>query len=61
MADDGDDPAMLIRDALGIESGDGANCVFPKIPRWQEAFEAGQAARVVLRATHEGALAYCSR
>ena len=29
-------------------------------PRWQEALEAGQAPRVVLRATHEGALAYCS-
>src|SRR5262249_16449844 len=29
-------------------------------PRWQEAFEAGQAPRVVLRATHEGALSYCS-
>jgi uncharacterized protein (DUF2237 family) len=29
-------------------------------PRWQEAFDAGQAPRVVLRATHEGALAYCS-
>lgn len=29
-------------------------------PRWQEAFEAGQAPRVVLRATHEGALNYCS-
>jgi len=28
--------------------------------RWQEAFEAGQAPRVVLRATHNGALAYCS-
>jgi uncharacterized protein (DUF2237 family) len=28
-------------------------------PRWQEAFEAGQAPRVVLRATHEGALAHC--
>src|SRR5215469_7001862 len=28
-------------------------------PRWQEAFEAGQAPRVVLRATHEGALRYC--
>ena len=28
-------------------------------PRWQEAFEAGAAPRVVLRATHEGALAYC--
>jgi uncharacterized protein (DUF2237 family) len=29
-------------------------------PRWQEAFEAGQPPRVVLRATHEGALDYCS-
>jgi uncharacterized protein len=29
-------------------------------PRWQEAFEAGQAPRVVLRATHEGALADCA-
>lgn len=29
-------------------------------PRWQEAFEAGQAPRVVLRATHEGALNFCS-
>jgi uncharacterized protein len=29
-------------------------------PRWQEAFEAGQAPRVVLRATHEGALAHCA-
>jgi hypothetical protein len=29
-------------------------------PRWQEALEAGSAPRVVLRATHEGALAYCS-
>jgi uncharacterized protein len=29
-------------------------------PRWQEAFEAGHAPRVVLRATHEGALRYCS-
>jgi uncharacterized protein len=29
-------------------------------PRWQEAFEVGQAPRVVLRASHEGALAYCS-
>jgi uncharacterized protein (DUF2237 family) len=28
-------------------------------PRWQEAFEAGQAPRVVLRATHEGALDFC--
>jgi uncharacterized protein len=29
-------------------------------PRWQEAFEACQAPRVVLRATHENALTYCS-
>ena len=29
-------------------------------PRWQEALEAGQAPRVALRATHEGALAFCS-
>src|SRR6516164_1048281 len=28
--------------------------------RWQEALEAGQAPRLVLRATHEGALEYCS-
>ncbi len=29
-------------------------------PRWQEALEAGHAPHIVLRATHEGALAYCS-
>jgi uncharacterized protein len=29
-------------------------------PRWQEAFAAGQAPRVVLRATHEGALNDCA-
>jgi len=29
-------------------------------PRWQEALEAAQAPRVVLRATHEGALSHCS-
>lgn len=29
-------------------------------PRWQEALEAGSAPRVVLRATHEGALEYCA-
>jgi hypothetical protein len=29
-------------------------------PRWQEALEAGQASRVVSRATHEGALDHCS-
>jgi uncharacterized protein len=28
--------------------------------RWQEAFEAHKAPRVVLRATHEAALSYCS-
>ena len=28
--------------------------------RWQEAFKANQAPRVVLRATHEGALTYCA-
>ena len=29
-------------------------------PRWQEAFEADHAPRVILRATHEGALEHCS-
>ena len=29
-------------------------------PRWQEAVEADSAPRVVLRATHEGALDYCA-
>jgi|SRR5579883_1838630 len=29
-------------------------------PRWQEAFEAGRAPRVVLRATHAGALEHCT-
>ena len=29
-------------------------------PRWQEAFVFGQAPKVVLKATHEGALRYCS-
>ena len=29
-------------------------------PRWQEAFEAGMAPRVVLRATEASALAYCA-
>ena len=29
-------------------------------PRWQEAFQASRAPRVVLRATHEGALTHCS-
>jgi len=41
----------------GLKSGDRwCLCAF----RWQEAFEAGQAPRVVLRATQEGALAFCS-
>src|SRR5580692_10869474 len=29
-------------------------------PRWKEALDAKQAPRVVLRATHEGALEYCA-
>ena len=29
-------------------------------PRWQEALEAGQAPKVVLEATHENALRYCT-
>jgi uncharacterized protein len=29
-------------------------------PRWQEALAAGRAPRVALKATHEGALAYCA-
>ena len=29
-------------------------------PRWQEALDAGAAPRIVLRATHEGALHHCS-
>jgi uncharacterized protein (DUF2237 family) len=29
-------------------------------PRWQEALEAGMAPKVILAATHEGALDYCS-
>lgn len=29
-------------------------------PRWQEAYEAGSAPRVVLLATHQGALSHCS-
>jgi uncharacterized protein len=29
-------------------------------PRWQEALEGGQPPRVVLRATHEGALIHCT-
>ena len=41
----------------GLRSGD-RWCLCA--PRWQQAFEAGHAPRVVLRATHEGALAHCS-
>jgi uncharacterized protein (DUF2237 family) len=41
----------------GLKPGDP---LVPLCPSWQEAFEAGQAPRVVLRASHEGALAYCS-
>ncbi|HLG88425.1 MAG TPA: DUF2237 domain-containing protein [Alphaproteobacteria bacterium] len=41
----------------GLEPGD-RWCLCA--PRWQEALEAGKAPRVVLRATHEGALEYCS-
>src|ERR1700722_15481576 len=41
---------------LGLHPGD-RWCLCA--PRWQEAFEAGQAPRVVLRATHEAALQYC--
>jgi uncharacterized protein len=41
----------------GLKPGDRwCLCAF----RWQEAFEANHAPRVVLRATHESALAYCS-
>jgi uncharacterized protein (DUF2237 family) len=29
-------------------------------PRWQEALKAGAAPRIVLRATHQGALDYCT-
>ncbi len=41
----------------GVKSGD-RWCLCA--PRWQEALEAGHAPRVVLRATHEGALQHCS-
>jgi uncharacterized protein (DUF2237 family) len=42
---------------LGLKDGD-RWCLCA--PRWQEALEANRAPRVVLRATHEGALAYCA-
>jgi uncharacterized protein (DUF2237 family) len=41
----------------GLRSGD-RWCLCA--PRWHEALEAGCAPRVVLRATHEGALEHCS-
>jgi uncharacterized protein (DUF2237 family) len=41
----------------GLEPGD-RWCLCA--PRWQEALEAGKAPRIVLRATHEGALEYCT-
>lgn len=40
----------------GLKSGD-RWCLCA--PRWQEAFLAGRAPRVVLRSTHEGALEHC--
>ena len=40
----------------GLKSGD-RWCLCA--PRWREALEAGCAPRVVLRATHEGALDHC--
>jgi uncharacterized protein len=42
---------------LGLKAGD-RWCLCA--PRWQEALDAGKAPRVILRATHEGALDYCS-
>jgi uncharacterized protein (DUF2237 family) len=54
---------------LGVSYGAGALC-FPGLkpgdrwclcaPRSQEAFEENRAPRVVLRATHEATLSYCS-
>jgi uncharacterized protein (DUF2237 family) len=41
----------------GLRSGD-RWCLCA--PRWQEAFAFGRAPKVVLKATHEGALRYCS-
>jgi hypothetical protein len=49
-----------LRDGLVTWENDPDPPEAPVAPRWQEAFEAGQAPRVVLRASHEGALAYCS-
>jgi uncharacterized protein len=42
---------------LGLKHGD---CWCLCAARWQEALEANQAPRVVLRAIHESALSYCS-
>ena len=41
----------------GLKSGD-RWCLCA--PRWQEALEAGNAPKVVLAATHEGALEFCA-
>ena len=41
---------------LGLKPGD-RWCLCA--PRWQEAFEANNAPRIVVRATHEAALTYC--
>lgn len=41
----------------GLKAGDGW-CLCA--PRWHEAFEAGTAPRVRLRATHQGALQHCA-
>jgi uncharacterized protein len=41
---------------LGLKPGD-RWCLCA--PRWQEEFEANNAPRIVLRATHEAALSYC--
>ena len=45
------------RNVLRLKAGD-RWCLCAQ--RWQEAFEANHAPRVVLRATHEAALAYCA-
>ena len=41
----------------GLKAGD---CWCLCAPRWKEALDASQAPHVVLRATHEGALEFCS-
>ena len=54
--DNGADRQLNARNVLGEPLDRWCLCA----PRWQEAFEANQAPRVVLRATHEAALSYCS-